>query len=260
MSIRPPKPRHFLRKQLELVARYSALRADRLHEILAQLPVPIGFFGAITYLSDTRTPRTVELMMTAFRLAVFVEMRFKHAFAVPRPIDHSPQIHPVIPTPLHSAFPSGHATEAFIMARVLSAVLAAAKDNYDEAPWKEQLMLLANRIAVNRTVAGVHFPVDSMAGCILGLALGDYLIARGKSRTGSYCDWDFNGVTFSEKAANQDFEWRPIEETISAHDDAPQLGLHTARSHSVAGSPALMWLWQEAVKEWTHAPSVGDRS
>ena len=41
-----------------------------------------------------------------------------------------------------------------------------------------QLMRLASRVAINRTVAGVHFPADSAAGCFLGLALGQYFWRR----------------------------------------------------------------------------------
>ena len=39
-------------------------------------------------------------------------------------------------------------------------------------------MRLATRIAVNRTIAGVHFPIDSAAGAVLGLTLGLYFVAR----------------------------------------------------------------------------------
>ena len=45
----------------------------------------------------------------------------------------------------------------------------------------EQLMRQAARVAINRTVAGVHFPVDSTAGRVLGVTLAEYFIARCKA-------------------------------------------------------------------------------
>ena len=85
----------------------------------------------------------------------------------------------MIQTPAHGTLPSGHATEAFTMARVLWTLMSRASNlPYGDAAWGEQLMRLAARVAINRTVAGVHFPIDSVAGAILGLTLARYLEAR----------------------------------------------------------------------------------
>ena len=43
---------------------------------------------------------------------------------------------------------------------------------------RELLMRQAARVAINRTVAGVHYPADSMAGQALGFAVGEYFIQR----------------------------------------------------------------------------------
>src|SRR5262249_9504289 len=84
---------------------------------------------------------------------------------------------PMIASPLHASLPSGHATENFLCARLLIELLKDTKGNgtLDDL-WTKQLMRLAARIAINRTIAGLHFPVDSAAGALLGLTLSEYLI------------------------------------------------------------------------------------
>src|SRR3546814_18772370 len=62
--------------------------------------------------------------------------------------------------------------------RSWAVISANPGSHYRDPAWGEQLMRLAARIAINRTVAGLHFPVDSAAGALLGLTLGRYLAAR----------------------------------------------------------------------------------
>ncbi len=116
-----------LQGQMELVAAYADLRGDRGAEILAQMGLPVPFWAAITGILDHRQKKTLQLMALAFALANHVEMRFKQMFAIVRPVELSPQIQPMIPTPGHGAYPSGHATEAFTVATLLNALLRAAR-------------------------------------------------------------------------------------------------------------------------------------
>jgi membrane-associated phospholipid phosphatase len=62
--------------------------------------------------------------------------------------------------PGHAAYPSGHATQSFLIARCL----AAAVEGGPSALASEALDALANRIARNREIAGVHYPSDTAAG------------------------------------------------------------------------------------------------
>lgn len=175
-------------KQLRFLDGYAALRTERAAEILTQVDSIIPFLGAPVGLRNDRNMWTVELLDAVLRLARRVEMRFKAALACRRPGELSPNIQPMIATPAHSSLPSGHATEAFAVATVLNAVVRMGrakgrngKKNAALQAWRRyahMLSMVAARIGVNRTVAGVHYPVDTAAGCTLGVTLGNYVLWR----------------------------------------------------------------------------------
>ena len=58
----------------------------------------------------------------------------------------------------------------------LLAVLSNDKGKIAKVFGRTSLCGRQARIAVNRTVAGVHFPIDSVAGALLGLTLAEYLV------------------------------------------------------------------------------------
>jgi hypothetical protein len=108
-------------------------------------------------------------------------------------------------------------------------------------------MAQAARIAINRTVAGLHFPVDSAAGTVLGLTLGNYFMSRCKEG-GSYQPWTFDG---SEYPPDRDFYRNDFFDTGSqmvGESVASAVKGHdfVAASHS----ELLKWLWNKAKGEW----------
>jgi hypothetical protein len=164
----------------------------------------------------------------------------------------------MILTPGHAALPSGHATEAFTMALVLWRLLQAAgtapqnpNPVYNDISYGVQLLRQAARIAINRTVAGVHFPVDSVAGALLGLTLGQYLVTRASGAT-TYPAYGFNGEEYPN---DRDFFWQdifdveadpPVVKTAADHID----DLTAQTILPVSPSP-LGWLWGKAKLEWS---------
>ena len=104
VTITPPDPPK-LNKQLDYVAGYADLRADRAVEITAQMAVPYGFWASVVPLYAARHRYTYELLHLVVQLAKHAEMNFKNAFATLRPHELSPQIQPMIPTPNHGSFP-----------------------------------------------------------------------------------------------------------------------------------------------------------
>jgi hypothetical protein len=179
-------------------------------------------------------------------MSVFVEMRFKQDLGCWRPVHYSHQVQPMITTPGHGSLPMGHATQAYMTAYILYQLADPART----APLLEALYYRqAFRMAFNRIVAGVHFPVDLPAGAALGMALGEYFISRctdlsvvnpppyGQQKAAALTVWDF---TLAAYAAN------PITNPnfLAAHRTAVPLNA------SCPFAPTVSYLWTEALKEW----------
>jgi hypothetical protein len=205
-------------------------------------------------MDPSRTPYTLELLSIAQTLANLVEMRFKYALRCKRPFEYSAQIQPMIWTPPHASLPSGHSTESFTMARLLWLLMReVGKYPYNDIEFGKMLMRQAARIAINRTVAGLHFPVDSIAGCVLGLTLAAYLYARCGSPNAfpvEFTGWLFDGAVFS---GDEDFFWNHLYGVV---DDTQQkvdpwvTQIAADPATISAGSALLRWLWERAKEEW----------
>ncbi|MFA3919102.1 phosphatase PAP2 family protein [Ruegeria hyattellae] len=260
------------RRQLDYVNTYSELRLDRSAEILSQTGYPEHFHGVILGLHPDRTRYTLELMAMAQLFATGVAQRVKHALACKRPDMFSSQIQPMIPMPGHGTLPSGHATEAFTVARVMSLLVDDRADTDVGNGVQDQLMHQAERIAINRTIAGVHFPADSIAGAMLGLGLGEYFVARanglgvgasrGKNRNAGQAYTKtirnrvkparFDGTNIS----SLDFRMRDLfrsgeRQSLDNESSVPVVELLEAVEVSERSmSRPLRWLWERAKEEW----------
>jgi hypothetical protein len=174
---RPPRIEVF-QAQCARLASWAEHRSERAPEILSQLGPQTPYFAAILHITPARTPATLEWLSAAMLFASVVIQRVKQVLVCPRPSALDPTIQPIVDNPPFSALPSGHATEAFMSALLLHDVVGGAADDL-----RVQLLSLAHRIAANRVVAGVHYPIDSIAGWALAQSLAEYFIcACGGSR------------------------------------------------------------------------------
>jgi membrane-associated phospholipid phosphatase len=124
----------------------------------------------------------------ALRIAQFAAMFYKDIYQRARPSQLWPELMPPLVIPGHASFPSAHATEAYFISFWLeriagpvaaapglpaganvvpSAISAPAVPNGIESPTRR----LAQRIARNREVLGLHYPSDSEAGRLLAANL-----------------------------------------------------------------------------------------
>jgi len=89
-------------------------------------------------------------------------------FARPRPFVALSGVH-LLAHAGRFSFPSGHATDIFLAATVLSLAL--------KKPFA--LYLIAAGVAFSRIYLGVHYPSDTIAGALIGVALGKGMIWAG---------------------------------------------------------------------------------
>ena len=270
VSLTPPQGAKIAEQMAELRAAMD-LRADRLPEIIAQSDGFSAFFAAQMPFGENRRPMTVHLIAAVQDTVIGVEQRMKHLCSVPRPVDLSPQIQPIIATPGHSAYPSGHATEAFSHATILAAlklsatgvadadligaVLARLSPAAEAAPVTDPVILLyrlAARIADNRTVAGVHYPVDSAHGALLGLGVTLGIVGHclGGGSERPVPEWVADANHWSG-----DFTLR---KWCAALGGGAQQGWRSGTTTVARAEPwqVLPALWRAAVAEWGGAPAA----
>lgn len=234
---------------------------DRLTEITSEVVPPFAFWSAALPLHPDRMPRTIELIALTLSLCSLAEQRFKHGLAVARPHQVCPRAFPAILTPAHASLPSGHATESFAVAEVLSALLGAPPVDSSDPPTstpRTALLALAARIADNRQVAGLHYPIDTLAGRLLGTVLAGYLAARcGQDRGECH-----SGVFVGDQLIVTDDDALALlhDNTLVNAPDLRGVGL-ALRSDNVCSidfdntifvetSAPLEWLWKRARVEW----------
>jgi membrane-associated phospholipid phosphatase len=247
MSLQRPSIELF-QQQLALMRDYMDQRHERAAEILSQLGYPIDYFATIMGLNAARNPYTFELIAITQVITSHIAMVAKHHLACRRPDRLGPTVMPMIPTPGHGTFPSAHAAEAFAVATVLDGLLKAIRpaQHYPEPEKLRRLIYKqAERIAINRTVAGMHFPVDTWAGATLGVAIGQIIVAKGSKGGGMVESRNFVPPSddFSIAAFKPDL-W--IEGT--EHNDSKSASNGTAVH--VDCSDLFAWLWGKCVHEF----------
>lgn len=184
--------------QLGFVLAHAQLRDERQNEIYEQVDEILPFFASILNMQEDRHQYTLELfdaMLTAVRDC---HMQMKHRLAVPRPADLDPRVQPMLPDPGHGSCPSGHATESRFVAEVLRALLGQAWVHQDVGDYlsgiSTQCCRLAKRIAINRTIAGLHYAIDNAHGETLAFSLAAHFVKRcsdGETRSGILAQiWD----------------------------------------------------------------------
>lgn len=238
--IRRPLLDQSLLDQARWVRARARLREDRFPEIHVQISQLWPFWESLVDLDPVKAPRTFELLRAALGFASSVAQQMKNDLGVPRASAMAALVMPMIDVPRHGAMPSGHATAAFTLSTLLSKLLAG------EPSLVEPLQQLAYRVAFNREVAGVHYPMDSAAGRVLGETLGAFVAAAATGAPQPIGGARFDGDLLDGNA--------PLGAQLAQDTSALKLGdvpCTQAPSEATSGGaePVLAQLWQAATEE-----------
>ena len=151
----------------DLVTAAADERADAMGEIMSQSDEFISYFLNVVCARPASHPATTCLLTIAAQIGTFIVMSFKEAYLRPRPSQVCPGLLPPLEVPGHASFPSGHSTQAHLMALCLeNAMKPPTSMNPDPTNTTQNTTIgvLADRIARNREIAGLHYKADSDAG------------------------------------------------------------------------------------------------
>jgi PAP2 superfamily len=233
-----------LQSQLRLVIDCADERPDRLAEILVQARSLWPFWSAITNVVPGQTPRSAELMAVVQAVTSHLGHAFKQSLAVPRPVDLSALVQPCITTPGHGSLPSGHAMAAFVAVRLLRDLLPSSIAGGGIDTVGIALDRTARRIAANRVVAGLHYPIDNSAGWCVAESAFDTLrmLADRATAVPGHRAFDADGTTIEELPAAD----APLTDAAVGSTLTPQAG-----NPPTSSSPLLKILWDAADEELT---------
>jgi membrane-associated phospholipid phosphatase len=189
----PPPATRTVQSEITELVTLMDYRAAVLDEALAQRDNVIQYHSGMLMFSRSTHPSTYLLAALAIEAGTFFAMYFKNCryklldangnpvldangnpiFSGPRPRPSQicPWLMPPIAVPGHASYPSGHATQSALLSLLLSQVMPAEVGQptiYDTITSRPSLLeKLAERVARNREVLGLHYPTDSQAGRLL---------------------------------------------------------------------------------------------
>jgi membrane-associated phospholipid phosphatase len=242
-----------LTKALQAMANLMTARGERQFEILQQSGDMVTIWRQFLHAHDRRRPATATLIQLCVNIGGYIVMHWKRKFKAPRPAQVYPGLIPVIPTPNHPAYPSGHSCQSYLVPYLLNLILTAGSegaeemfktdDNGNPNGRKEKChgiffpaMAFAQRIAVNREVAGVHFASDSTAGRKLASDLA--LFWKDKVIAAIAADGDSKESEFASLVRDVRREWNAT----------PQLTKSTSQVKNISRFKTIAEVVTDAVK------------
>lgn len=171
----PPPPIGATEAELEEVRKLTSLqetyKVEILNEATVSRAITDAFKGAAQFVDFPLISEVIHDFLIESAMPIFY---FKRLYSRTRPF----QIDVTIATslkgheafPRHPSYPSGHATQATVIAEVLK-YLIDPHGRKETAVERAKVDQCAFMIAYRREIAGFHFRSDTLAGIILGIQI-----------------------------------------------------------------------------------------
>jgi acid phosphatase (class A) len=141
--------------------------ADCKKSLLEESGLSTAFFGsAYGPLTDAEAEKLLAFQERLFNETKYFYKTLKDEHARLRPFNRDTRITPCIRRNTSLSYPSGHSTIAHLAARSFAMI-------YPE--FEVQFLARAEEIAWGRVVGGVHHPLDTIAGKVLGILIFEEL-------------------------------------------------------------------------------------
>ena len=174
-TVAPPPSNHSQKTKAEL-AELHRLVASRTPEMVQQIENNIVLTTADWVPSLTEAAlfrpeyRATRLYINDTQdMFLTVVLGYKLKYDRVRPSYLDPSLEPIITTPAHPAYPSGHAAQSRLMSLLLGALMPEEQDAF---------IRISDQIAFEREVAGVHYKSDSTAGQQLAEDYYEWLLTQ----------------------------------------------------------------------------------
>lgn len=126
-----------------------------------------GVVAFVAFVITGLRPEHLILPWASVALAWTIAEGTKYLFDRARPHIYHPDIAPLIKTPSSSSFPSGHSATAAAGTITLSVVYP---------PLAPLLVVCGLLVCLSRIYLGVHYPLDVLAGALIGTVVSVVLI------------------------------------------------------------------------------------
>ncbi|WP_408096704.1 phosphatase PAP2 family protein [Peredibacter sp. HCB2-198] len=131
-----------------------------------------SFFGPpYGPLTQAEAQKLVALQEVLFKEVMIFSRVKKDEWGRVRPYNRDPRIVPCVRRPRSLSYPSGHTTIAYVAAKTFSLIYPEKAEAFDQR---------AKEISLGRVIGGVHHPLDTVAGKVMGEMIFESLIKSPK--------------------------------------------------------------------------------